>query len=107
VLKSPTHYLKKNKLKASLKDTLLKKKMALVAKAMAAEEFFLLYANLLSEDAKSVKSEQPHGLIFKGMNTRMSMEGAWSPFRIASPTTFLTCSLAMQPSSSATISAMY
>jgi hypothetical protein len=40
-----------NDLKASLKDTLLKKKVALEAKATAAEGFFLLYANLLSKDA--------------------------------------------------------
>jgi hypothetical protein len=39
-------------LKASLKDTLLEKKKATEAKAMAAEGFFLLYANLLSEDAR-------------------------------------------------------
>jgi hypothetical protein len=35
-------------LKASLIDALLEKKAALEAKAMAAEDFFLLYANLLS-----------------------------------------------------------
>ena len=40
-----------DKLKASLKDTLLEKKVALDAKAMATEGFFLLYANLLSKDA--------------------------------------------------------
>ena len=38
-------------LKASLKDALLEKKVALEAKAMAAEGFFSLYVNLLSEDA--------------------------------------------------------
>ncbi len=38
--------------KASLKDALLKKKKAQEAKAMAAEGFFSLYANLLSEDAQ-------------------------------------------------------
>ncbi len=40
-----------NNLKASLKDTLLEKKVALEAKAMAAEGFFLLHENLLSKDA--------------------------------------------------------
>ena len=39
-------------LKASLKDALLEKKVALEAKATAAEGFFSLYANLLSEDAR-------------------------------------------------------
>ncbi len=39
-------------LKASLRDALLEKKVALEAKAMAAEGFFLLYANLLSKDAR-------------------------------------------------------
>jgi hypothetical protein len=39
-------------LKASLKDALLEKKVALEAKATAAEGFFSLYANLLSEDAQ-------------------------------------------------------
>jgi hypothetical protein len=39
-------------LKASLKDALLEKKVALEVKAMAAEGFFLLYANLLSKDAQ-------------------------------------------------------
>ncbi len=39
-------------LKASLKDTLLEKKKAIEAKAMAAEGFFSLYANLLSKDAR-------------------------------------------------------
>ena len=38
-------------LKASLKDALLEKKVALEAKAMAAEGFFLLFVNLLSKDA--------------------------------------------------------
>ena len=38
-------------LKASLKDALLEKKVALEAKAMAAEGFFLLNVNLLSKDA--------------------------------------------------------
>ena len=38
-------------LKASLKDALLEKKVAQEAKAMAAEGFFSLYVNLLSEDA--------------------------------------------------------
>ncbi len=38
-------------LKASLKDALLEKKVALEAKATAAESFFLLYTNLLSKDA--------------------------------------------------------
>jgi hypothetical protein len=37
-------------LKASLKDTLLEKKKAIKAKVTAAEGFFSLYANLLSED---------------------------------------------------------
>ncbi len=36
--------------KTSLKDTLLEKKVALEAKAMTAEGFFSLYANLLSKD---------------------------------------------------------
>ncbi len=39
-------------LKASLKNALLEKKVALEAKATAAEGFFSLYANLLSEDAR-------------------------------------------------------
>ncbi len=39
-------------LKASLKDALLEKKVALEAQAMAAEGFFLLYANLLSKDTR-------------------------------------------------------
>ena len=39
-------------LKASLKDALLEKKVALEAQATAAEGFFLLYANLLSKDAQ-------------------------------------------------------
>jgi hypothetical protein len=39
-------------LKASLKDALLEKKVALEAKAMAAEDFLLLYVNLLSKDAR-------------------------------------------------------
>ena len=39
-------------LKASLTDTLLEKKKAIEAKATAAEGFFLLYANLLSKDAR-------------------------------------------------------
>ncbi len=39
-------------LKASLKDTLLEKKKAIEAKATAAECFFSLYVNLLSEDAR-------------------------------------------------------
>ncbi len=39
-------------LKASLKDTLLEKKKAIEAKATAAEGFFSLYANFLSEDAR-------------------------------------------------------
>ncbi len=38
--------------KASLKDALLEKKVAIEAKAMAAEGFFLLYVNLLSKDAR-------------------------------------------------------
>jgi hypothetical protein len=38
--------------KASLKDALLEKKKAQEAKATAAEGFFLLYANLLSKDAR-------------------------------------------------------
>jgi hypothetical protein len=37
-------------LKASLKDALLEKNVALEAKAMATEGLFSLYANLLSED---------------------------------------------------------
>ncbi len=37
--------------KAVPKDTLLERKVALEAKAMVAEGFFLLYANLLSKDA--------------------------------------------------------
>ena len=41
-----------NNLKASLKDALLEKKVAIDAKATAAEGFFSLYANLLSEDAR-------------------------------------------------------
>jgi hypothetical protein len=36
----------------SLKDALLEKKVALEAQAMAAEGFFLLYANLLSKDTR-------------------------------------------------------
>jgi hypothetical protein len=39
-------------LKASFKDALLEKKVALEAQAMAAEGFCLLYANLLSKDAR-------------------------------------------------------
>ncbi len=39
-------------LKASLKDVLLEKKKAQEAKATAAEGYFSLYANLLSEDAR-------------------------------------------------------
>ncbi len=39
-------------LKASLKDALLAKKVALEAQATAAEGFFSLYANLLSKDAR-------------------------------------------------------
>jgi hypothetical protein len=39
-------------LKASLKDALLAKKVALEAQAKAAEGFFSLYANLLSKDAQ-------------------------------------------------------
>ncbi len=39
-------------LKASLKDALLEKKVALEAKATAAEDFFSLCANLLSKDAR-------------------------------------------------------
>ncbi len=39
-------------LKASLKNALLEKKVALEAKATAAEGFFLLYVNLLSKDAR-------------------------------------------------------
>ncbi len=39
-------------LKASLKDALLEKKVALEAKATAAEGFFSLYTNLLSKDAQ-------------------------------------------------------
>ncbi len=38
-------------LKASLKDALLEKQVALEAKATAAEGFFLLYVNLLGKDA--------------------------------------------------------
>ena len=38
--------------KASLKDALLEKKKAQEAKATAAEGYFSLYANLLSEDAR-------------------------------------------------------
>ena len=38
-------------LKASLKNALLEKKVALEAKAMAAEGVFSLYGNLLSKDA--------------------------------------------------------
>jgi hypothetical protein len=41
-----------DELKASLKEALLEKKTALEAKATAAEGFFLLYANLLSKDAR-------------------------------------------------------
>ena len=41
-----------DELKASLKDALLEQKEAQEAQAMAAEGFFLLYANLLSEDAR-------------------------------------------------------
>ncbi len=40
-----------DKLKASLKDALLEKKVALEAKAMAAEGFFSLNVNLISKDA--------------------------------------------------------
>ncbi len=42
----------KDDLKASLKDALLEQKEAQEAQAMAAECFFLLYANLLSKDAR-------------------------------------------------------
>jgi hypothetical protein len=44
--------LSQDELKASLKAALLEKMMAVEAKAMATEGFFLLYANLLSEDAQ-------------------------------------------------------
>ncbi len=44
--------LSPDELKASLKDALLEKKMTLEAKAPATEGFFLLYSNLLSEDAR-------------------------------------------------------
>ncbi len=62
-----------DKLKASLKDTLLDKKTALEAKATAAEGFFLLYANEKMPNSAGTrlspaKSEQPHGPIYKGMN---------------------------------------
>jgi hypothetical protein len=40
-----------DELKASFKEALLVQKEAQEAQAMATEEFFLLYANLLSEDA--------------------------------------------------------
>jgi hypothetical protein len=41
-----------DKLKVSLKDALLEKKVILEAKAMAAEGVFLLYVNLLSKDTQ-------------------------------------------------------
>ena len=71
-------------LKANLKDALLEKKKAIEAKATAAEGFFSLYGNLLSEDARS---EQPCGPTYKGMNTKRSARRVWNPFRIASPST--------------------
>jgi hypothetical protein len=78
-------------LKASLKYTLLAKKVALEAQATAAKGFFLLYANLLSKDARfrwdKIVSSQIRaacGPIYKGMNMRKSMTRVWSPFRIAS-----------------------
>jgi hypothetical protein len=100
-----------DELKASLKDALLEKKAALEAKAMAAEGFSCSMRTFSANIPNSagtilspVKLEQPHGLTYKGMNTRKSMLRVWSPFRIASPSTSLTCSLVMQPRSSATIS---
>ena len=81
-------------LKASLNDTLLEKKKAIEAKATAAESFFSLYANLLSEDARfrwdKIVSSQvgtARGPTYKGMSTKRNARRAWSPFRIASPST--------------------
>ena len=48
--------------------------------------------------------EQPHGLTCKGTSMPRSGESVSSPFRIVSPSTYWTCSQAMQPSSSATTS---
>ena len=100
-------------LKASLKDALLEKNVALEAKATAAEGFFSLYANLLSEDArfrwdKIVASQvgAAPGPTYKGTSTKRSVRRVWSPFRIASPSTSWTCSPAMLLNSSASILAM-
>jgi hypothetical protein len=95
-------------LKASLKDTLLEKKVALEAQATAAEgfsHFMQTFSAKMPDFAGTrlspVKLEQPHGPIYKETNTRKSMARVWSPFRIASPSTFWTCSPAMLPNSSA------
>ena len=101
-------------LKASLKDALLEKKVALEAQAMAAEGFFCFMQTFSAKMPNSagtrlspVKLEQPHGPIYKGTNMRKNMASVWSPFRIVSPSTFWTCSPATLPNSSASTLAMW
>jgi hypothetical protein len=80
---------------------------------MAAEGFFSLYANFLSKDAqfrwdKIVSSQvgAAPGTNLQGNTTKKNEARVWSPFRIASPSKFWTCSPAMLPNNSASTSAM-
>jgi hypothetical protein len=74
-------------LKASLKDALLENKVALEAKATAAE-FSAKMPHSAGTRLSPVRSEQPHGLTYKGTNMKKSVRRVWNPFRIASPFTF-------------------
>jgi hypothetical protein len=100
-----------DELKASLKEALLVQNETQEAQATATESFFSLYANLLSEDAQfhwdKIVSSQVRAAQWtdlKGKDMRKSVIRVWSLSRIALLSTFLTCSLVMQPSSSATTS---
>ncbi len=100
-------------LKASLKDALLEKKVALEAKATAAEGFFSLYANLLSEDArfrwdKIVTSQVGTApwTDLQGNEHEKEHEKSMESFQDCITFHLLTCSPAMLPNSSTSILAM-
>jgi hypothetical protein len=99
--------------KADLKEALLERKTAEGNLKEAAEGFFSLYANLLSEDAFSIgtrlspaRLEQPHGPTYKGMSTLRLGKRVNSPLRIVSPSTYWTCFQTTLRNNSASILAM-